>query len=203
MRKKDTKTKDIFTKTVANFLFEVGILARTPRSGFHLLGSGDQSVAEHTNRVTFIAYALAMMDGVVDVAKVMKMALLHDISETRISDLNYVNQKYVERREESAHKDITDSVPFGKDMLETILEYEERKTAESLLVKDADNLEWILALKEEADRGNTRALVWAKIAVKRLKTQYAQMIAEEIMATDSNDWWFDKDSKWWVDRSKK
>ena len=202
-QKKDTKTKDIFTKAIANFFFEVGILAKTPRSGFHFLGTGNQSVAEHINRVTFIAYALAIMDGSVDIAKVMKMALLHDISETRISDLNYVHQKYVERKEESAHKDITDSVPFGKDMLEALNEYEERKTPESFLVKDADNLEWILSMKEEADKGNTRAIVWAKQAIKRLKTSYAQAIAEEIMDTDSNDWWFDQDSPWWINRNKK
>ena len=192
-QKKDTKTKDIFTKAIANFFFEVGILAKTPRSGFHFLDTGEQSVAEHVNRTTLIAYGLAMMDGVVDVARVMKMALLHDISETRISDLNYIHQKYVERKEKNAHKDITDAVPFGKDMLVTIEEYEERKTPEALLVKDADNLEWILTLKEEADKGNARALVWAKEAIRRLKTPYAQAIAEEIMDTDSNDWWFNND----------
>ena len=45
---------------IANFLFEVGILARTPRSGFHFLGTGDQTVAEHINRVSYIGYMLAI-----------------------------------------------------------------------------------------------------------------------------------------------
>ncbi|OHB15960.1 MAG: hypothetical protein A2431_03700 [Candidatus Zambryskibacteria bacterium RIFOXYC1_FULL_39_10] len=192
-------------KKVANFLFEVGILARTPRSGFHFLGTGDQTVAEHINRVSYVGYMLALMDGTVDISKVLQMCLLHDISETRISDLNYVHQKYVERKEDQAHKDITDSIPFGDKMFDLITEYEERKTKESLLVKDADNLEWILALKEEVDTGNTRALSWIKPAIKRLKTKPAQEIAKEIMKTDSNDWWFNKKSqksKWWVNRNK-
>ena len=29
-------------KNIANFLFEAGMLAKTPRSGFHFLGSGKQ-----------------------------------------------------------------------------------------------------------------------------------------------------------------
>jgi len=146
------------------------------------------------------------MDGTVDVLKVLKMCLLHDISETRISDLNYVHQKYVERKEHDAVKDISDSVHFGKDIYDTIFEYEDRKCKESILVKDADNLEWILALKEEVDTGNSRALKWITSAGKRLKTQNAKLIFKEIMKTDSNDWWFDEKSQksnWWVNRGKK
>ncbi|KKP55913.1 MAG: Hydrolase [Parcubacteria group bacterium GW2011_GWB1_35_5] len=204
--KKKEKKGITDNKKIANFLFEVGILARTPRSGFHFLGTGDQSVAEHVNRVSYIAYMLALMDGKVDMSKVLQMCLLHDISETRISDLNYVHQKYVERKEHEAHKDITDSVPFGDIMFSLIKEYEEKKTAEAKIVKDSDNLEWILALKEQVDTGNSRALAWIKPAIKRLKTPQAKAIAKEIMKTDSNDWWFDKKSqksKWWVNRNKK
>ena len=82
---------------IVKFLFEVGILSKTPRSGFHFLGSGNQSVSEHTNRVIFIGYALASLEKNIDMLKVLKMCLFHDITETRISDLNYVHQKYVER----------------------------------------------------------------------------------------------------------
>lgn len=204
MKKKSNKKDDSIKKT-ANLMFEYGILAKTPRSGFHFLGTGNQSVAEHVNRVAFIGYILAVMDGTVDVLKVLKMCLLHDISETRISDLNYVHQKYVDRKEHNAVKDISDSVPFGKDIFNTIEEYEERKSKESLLVKDADNLEWILALKEEVDTGNTRALKWIASAIKRLRTPNAQKISKEIMKMDSNDWWFDEESQksnWWVNRNK-
>ncbi len=91
-------------------------------------------------------------------------------------------------------------------MFSLIKEYEEKKTAEAKIVKDSDNLEWILALKEQVDTGNTRALAWIKPAIKRLKTLQAKSIAKEIMKTDSNDWWFDKKSqksKWWVNRNKK
>jgi putative hydrolases of HD superfamily len=195
-----------YNKRIANFLFEVGILAKTPRSGFYFLGTGDQTVAEHVNRVSYIGMMLAFMDGSVDMSKVLQMCLLHDISETRISDLNYVHQKYVERKENQAHKDIADSVPYGDKLYALISEYEERKSPESILVKDADNLEWILALKEEVDTGNTRALKWIASAKQRLKTENAKKLLKEILKLDSNDWWFDEKSqksRWWIDRSKK
>jgi len=188
---------------ITNFIFEVGILTKTPRSGFHFLGTGDQSVAEHINRVSFIGYCLAMMDGTVDVLKVMKMCLFHDIGESRVSDLNYVHQKYVDRKEHEAVKDISDSIPFGQDMFQTIEEYEARQSKESILVKDADNLEWAFSLKEQVDAGNIRALEWMTRAIERLKTTHAKAIAEEMVNIDSNDWWFDKDSDWWVNRVKK
>lgn len=203
MKKKKSLSKATYTQ-VANFLFEVGILAHTPRSGFHFLGSGNQSVAEHINRVCYIAYVLAHMDGTVDVSKVLEMALLHDISETRISDLNYVHQKYTERKEHEAHRDIAQSVPFGEHMFETISEYEKRVSPESIIVKDADNLEWILSLKEQVDAGNTRALTWITSALKRLKTTHAQKLGKVIMSIDSNDWWGkDRETNpWFVDRTK-
>ncbi len=196
--------KDDSIKKVANFLFEVGILAKTPRSGFHFLGTGSQSVAEHINRVCFIGYALAMMDSNIDVSKVLKMCLLHDITETRISDLNYVHQIYVERKEDVAINDIVNSIPFGQDINLSMKEYEERKSEESRIAKDADNLEWILTLKEELDTGNVRALGWIETAVKRLKTPIAQSIAKSIMDTDSNEWWSGtRGDDWWVNRGKK
>ncbi|PKN06235.1 MAG: phosphohydrolase, partial [Deltaproteobacteria bacterium HGW-Deltaproteobacteria-7] len=44
--------------SIANFLFEVGMLSRTPRSGYQFLGSGNESVAEHVLRTVFVGYTL-------------------------------------------------------------------------------------------------------------------------------------------------
>lgn len=189
--------------SISNFLYEVGILAKTPRSGFSFLGSGEQSVAEHINRVCYVGYCLAKMNGTVDSGKVVQMCLFHDVSESRISDLNYVHQKYTERFEEKAHQDLADSLPFGQEVKALLDEYEARESLESKLVKDADNLEWILALKEQFDIGNERAKHWIDLAFKRLKTEEGKMLGAVIMSTDSDTWWFgEKDGEWWVDRKK-
>lgn len=191
------------TQAIVDFLFEAGILSKTPRSGFHFLGSGEQSVAEHINRVVFIGYVLASLEADIDMTKVLKMCLLHDLTESRISDLNYVHQKYTERHEAEAIADVSKPLPFGDDIKDTVTEYEERQSREALLAKDADNLEWILSLKEQMDIGNSRAGSWLPSAVKRLKSDSAKKIAEKILTTNSDHWWFaDQDDDWWVNRNK-
>jgi len=188
---------------IINFLFEVGILAKTPRSGFHFLGSGQQSVAEHVHRVVYVGWVLATLEGA-DVAKVMKMCLLHDLAEARTSDLNYVHQKYAHADERSAIQDLAKTLAFGGEMLELLNELKERKTKEAIITKDADQVEWILSLKEQLDIGNSRAATWIPPAVKRLKTERAQALAEQVLQTDSDAWWYsDKESDWWVNRDKK
>jgi putative hydrolase of HD superfamily len=202
MKKGNTKNSQV--AHITNFLFEVGILAKTPRSGFHFLGTGVQTVAEHISRAVYVGYTLANLEGA-DISKVMKMCLFHDLGEARVSDLNYVHQMYVEKKERKAISDSAENLPFGQDIEKIIDEFEERKSLESVVAKDADNIEWILSLKEQSDVGNKRADEWIKLAVKRLKTKSAKEIAQQVLKTDSNAWWFEgnKNDTWWVDRDKK
>lgn len=77
--KKSPRKKEM--QDVANFVYEMGIHMRTPRSGLWFLGSGTQSVAEHLFRVAMIAYALCYFEPKADKNKVILMALTHDIGE--------------------------------------------------------------------------------------------------------------------------
>ena len=185
-------------KSIANFLYESGMLNRTPRSGFQFLGSGHQSVAEHSYRTAVISYVLGMLDGTVDVGRMLKEAIFHDLGETRVSDLSHVHQKYNVRRQAEAVKDIAANLPFGQDIVQSYAEHEERATPESILVKDADTLEWMISLKEQVDIGNERANTWIAYAEKRLKTEVAKQLAKEILKTDSNEWWGGEEGGvWW------
>ena len=190
---------------ISDFLYEVGMLQKTPRSGFQFLGSGNQTVAEHLHRASIIAFVLAIIEKVDNPHRVATMAMLHDISESRISDLNYVHQKYTTRLEDKAHLDLVTSLPsnIGDSINSLIGEYELRESLESKLVKDSDNLEWILSLKEQVDIGNERANEWLPSAVARLKTVSGQMLGKIILETRSDRWWFgDQKSEWWVNRGK-
>jgi len=196
------KTKNSNQKTT-DFLFEVGMLAKTPRSGFFFLGSGEQSVAEHINRVCYIGFVLANMSKGADQTKILEMCLFHDLAEARVSDLNYVHQKYNKRDEKTAISDLTKELPFGTKIDKILHEYENRESYESKLAKDADNLELILSLKEQIDIGNKRAESWITSTIKRLKTIEAQDLANNIIKTDSDQWWYgDKSDKWWISRNK-
>ena len=191
-------------KSVVDFLFEVGILSKTPRSGFYFLGSGEQSVAEHVHRTLYAAFVLSSMEKDVDTEKVLKMALFHDLAEARTSDLNYVHQKYAQVNEQKAIEDLAKTVNFGGEILAIIKEYRERKTKEAILAKDADQIEWLLSLKEQVDTGNSRAKTWLPPVFKRLKTDTAKKLAEIIIKNNSDDWWYsDKESSWWINRDKK
>jgi len=192
------------TDRITDFLFEVGMLAKIPRSGFFFLGSGKQSVAEHINRTVYLGFVLGSLARDVDMLKIMKMCLFHDITESRISDLNYVNQKYVDKNESKALRDLSHGLPFGKDIRKVLEEYEEQKNREAILVEDADNLEMLLSLKEQLDTGNIRAKTWIPQILKRLISDEAKIISKSILETDSDHWWYgEKDDSWWVDRDKK
>jgi putative hydrolase of HD superfamily len=189
-------------KNIANFLFEAGMLKRTPRSGFQFLGSGAESVAEHIFRTTYIGYALGKLAKGVNVDRIIKMCLFHDLPEARTGDLNYVNKKYVDVKEEKAINDLAQTLPFGSEIKELILEFNEGKTEEARLARDADQIEMILALKEYKDIGNQHADEWLGFSLKRLQTDAARELARIILETDSSLWWFSDKGDWWVTGGK-
>ncbi|MDD3472123.1 MAG: HD domain-containing protein [Syntrophaceae bacterium] len=190
-------------KRIADFLFEVGMLKRTPRSGFQFLGTGNETVAEHSLRCAIIGYALAKMNGAVCVERVILMCLFHDLVEARTGDLNYVNKRYVRADEELAVHDMTEGLPFGDEISCYTREFNDRQTIESLYANDADQLEMILELKELGDLGNRYAGEWISAAVKRLRTEDGQKLARSILNTDFSAWWFkEKDDEWWVNAGR-
>ncbi len=185
-------------KNIANFLFEAGMLKRTPRSGFQFLGTGAESVAEHIFRTTYIGFVLGKIAGNVYTDRLVQMCLFHDLPEARTGDLNYVNKKYVEANEEKAVRDLASTLPFGADIEGLIREFREEKTVEAQLARDADQLEMILALKEYKDLGNKYADEWLEFSLRRLQTTAAKELARVILETDSSLWWFSDKGDWWV-----
>ncbi|HPL62594.1 MAG TPA: HD domain-containing protein [Syntrophales bacterium] len=193
----------LMLKNIVNFIFEVGMLKKTPRTGFQFLGSGCESVAEHILRTMFIGYALCKLEPDVDELKILKMCLVHDLPEARTGDMNYVNKKYVRVDEKKAVADLAETLFFGSEIEETIDEFNARETRESLLAHDADQLALIFQLKEYGDLGNKYSREWIGFAKQRLYTETARSISEQIMSTDSSDWWFKDKSDWWINGSNK
>lgn len=184
--------------SIANFLFEVGMLSRTPRSGYQFLGSGRESVAEHILRTVFVGYTLCKMDESLDELRVLKMCVLHDLPEARTGDMNYVNKKYVDVDEEKAVLELTQSLFFGNDIKEAIDEFNRKETREALITRDADQIALILLLKECGDLGNKYSDEWISYALQRLTTENGKKLAERIIKTDSCLWWFKEKGPWWI-----
>ena len=62
MSAEQLKQRDAMQR-LTDFLNEVGMLRHTPRSGYKFLGSGRETVAEHSHRTAVIGYALAQKTG--------------------------------------------------------------------------------------------------------------------------------------------
>lgn len=185
-------------RPISNFLFEVGMLNRTPRSGFQFLGSGRQSVAEHLLRVTYLGFTLGRLVPEVNAERLLRMCLLHDLVEARTGDLNYENKKYVTSDEKKALQELAATVPFGDEILELHEEFEEGNSLEARLARDCDQLETILFLKEQKDLGNPQTDDWLPFALKRLSETVSKELAESILNTPSSAWWFGDKDDWWV-----
>jgi len=185
-------------KNLINFLFEVGMLKKTPRSGYQFLGSGKESVAEHSFRMTIIGYLLSLQEPKADSMKTTLMCLFHDLHEARTGDQNYVNKRYVRVDEDKAVQDLAEGLPCRDQMVSLTREFAEGKSLEACLSRDADQLDLILSLKEQQDLGNAYAREWLHYAVQRLQCEAARLMAQEILETDSTEWWFEKKTEWWV-----
>jgi putative hydrolase of HD superfamily len=189
--------------SLANFLFEVGMLSRTPRSGYQFLGSGKESVAEHILRTVFVGYTLCKMDDSLDELRVLKMCVFHDLPEARTGDMNYVNKKYVDVDEAKAINELTDGLFFGGDIRSAIDEFNAKETKEALVARDADQIALILQLKECGDLGNKYSEEWINFALQRLTTENGKKLSERITKTDSCQWWFKEKGDWWVNGNNK
>lgn len=185
-------------KALINFLFEVGMLKKTPRTGYQFLGSGQESVAEHSFHTAVIGYALSRKESGADPLKTILMCLFHDLHEARTGDQNYVNKRYVRVDEDGAMRDLSRELPFEDELLSLAREFNRGKTIEACISRDADQLSLIVELKEQQDMGNKYAGEWLHYAIKRLRTGNAKDMAREILKTDCTDWWFGKKTDWWI-----
>ena len=188
---------------LADFFNEVGMLRHTPRTGYAFLGSGKENVAEHSYRVSVMGYVLARMCGL-DPARVTFLCLFHDLHEARTGDFNYVNHRYDQCQARRALEDCVDGTGLEADVLPLWDELAAGASPESVLAHDADQLDLICNLKAELDKGNAFAAQWLESAVKRLRSPEARELAEVVLRTDHNRWWYGRVEKdWWIRRNQK
>lgn len=174
------------------FLYEMGTLRYAPRQWKRFSNAGFANLAEHHFRVIWIALVLAKYEKA-DVNKVLKMALVHDIAESRTGDVDYLSRQYVERNEEMGLKDILAETVLDKDeFMDLWKEFEQIKTIESKVVKDADTLDVDFELQEQATRGINLKDAWQKqrtyVSKNRLKTKTAKKIWQKLQKSDPHSW---------------
>lgn len=174
-----------------HLLYELRSLRFVDRTWRQYLQVDVANNAEHIFSVIWIALAIARHEGVADEEKIIKMALIHDVAETRTPDTNYVSKIYSSRDEDKAIKHMLTDTVFAKEFEELFREYEERKTIEAKIVKDADNLDVDFELSEIVYRGHNikKGKPWKRLNVrKNFFTKTAGYMWDEIQTANPTYW---------------
>lgn len=114
-------------------------------------GGRHESVAEHSWRITMMAFFLRDEFKDVDFDKVIKMCLIHDIGEIFTGDIpSFDKSKADEAKEESLLTNWVNSLPepYKTEMTELYAEMEARETTEARIYKALDNLEAVISHNE-------------------------------------------------------
>lgn len=182
---------------MVNFFYEIGTMRKLMRIHRQVLLTDDMSdsIASHSYRVAIISWFLAKGEGA-DPYKTVMMSLLHDMTEVRSNDHNWVHKKYVKVFENEIATEQLGSLPYP-DFKNFVDEYQERKSKESVLAKEADLLDQILLLREYDWSGNKEAHIWlygkgsAKVNAQlaKLKTKTGKKFGKAMYDVDPSDWW--------------
>ena len=181
-----------------DFLFEIGSLRNIDRSWRQHLGVACASGPEHAFRVAFLALLIARGEKKGDENKIFKMALVHDLAETRVGDIGYIQKVYVRADEHRAADDVFADTSFA-DLRELLTEYESRKSVEAKIVKDADNLDIDLELRELEEQGHAlpkKLFPMRKfVRAKKLYTKTAKKLWTDIYKGNVAAWHL-RSNKW-------
>lgn len=146
-------------QTLLAFMQEAGKLKVIPRTGWLLRGiKHPESIAEHCYRTSLLSMVLAdvlIEHGIdLDSARVMKIALIHDIAESQVGDIPHPAMRYIpDSVKEEAERGAMDDLflhfgSLGKQYIDLWEEYEQAATLESQVVKIADKLELLIQAYE-------------------------------------------------------
>lgn len=175
-------------------LFELGTLRFVPRTWNQFHAPGLANVSEHVFRMLWIALILAKREGA-DIDKVLRIVLVHDITESRTGDVHTLSRHYVKRDETGAAADMLAGTSFESEAHALLKEYEERTTLEAKVAKDADLLDVDLELRELSAKGGKYPKKWDEkrkhVGEHELHTQSAKDMWKQIQSSDPFDWYAD------------
>lgn len=182
----DTLTNDL------HFLYEVGTIRHIQRTWKQFLNADFENLSEHIFRVIWIALIIAKHEKNTNSEKILKLALVHDMSESRSVDVHYISRQFATRHEHQAIKATFDGTSLHDEFIQLFEEVELRESMESKIIKDADNLDVDLELKEQEYKGLHLSQKFAPmrkhVAQTKLYTKTAKKIWKLIQTSDPNDW---------------
>ena len=138
------------------FIQEAERLKSVLRSGFTSSGRAE-STAEHSWRLCLLAMTFADQLGAIDIGKVLKLCVVHDLGEAISGDVAAVDQHLDPDKTERERRDLqtlTRTLPIAlqAEILALWEEYESAQTTEAKVVKGLDKLETIIQHNQGANR---------------------------------------------------
>lgn len=178
-------------EAVLDLVENLAVLKNLPRTGWALRGiTHCESIADHCFRMSFLAMLLAdvlIEQGVpLDAAKVMRMALLHEMGEARIGDIPVPAMRYLTAEAKNAAEQaaieamLSEFGPLSAKYRTLWLEFEEASSLEGKLVRAVDKLEMMIQVYEYEKIGY-RCVddFWLNLSIRR--DFVVNPIVEEIM----------------------
>jgi putative hydrolase of HD superfamily len=176
---------------ILDFFKNAANLKNIPRQGwiYKLSIDDPESVADHS-------YSMAMMGMVIsdlenyDSEKILKMALLHDLAESKIGDYTpeQIDKEKKMELENSAFVEIVKNLPniIKSQYLQIWKEYQENISDESKIIHQIDRLEMVLQAKKYQKEGHSKEKLEpffesAKkdITNSKLKELFTQIVNDE------------------------
>lgn len=179
---------------ITNFIYELSVLKKLPRSGSFLAGIKDpDTVGSHVFRAAQIAFILAELEGG-NGERAAFLISLHDNAESRIGDHHKVMSRYIPNKKAIEAEAFYDQIANFPSSIQTKMqsafeEFEAQKTIEAKTAKDADLLELAFEANEMLNQSYKGKQNWLDNISKALTTQSAKNIFLQMLKTDSNDWW--------------
>lgn len=133
---------------ILDFLRDAEQLKNTLRSSYTSTGR-IESVAEHTWRLCLMAMAFEKAFPEVDMSRVIKMCLIHDLGEAINGDIPAPKQSGSPDKSEAERRDLLQllrplSEPLRNEILDLWDEYEQASTPEAKTAKALDKMETII-----------------------------------------------------------
>ncbi|MBR6307924.1 MAG: HD domain-containing protein [Lachnospiraceae bacterium] len=152
-------------------------------------GGRHESVAEHSWRITMMAFFLRDEFPDADMDKVIKMCLIHDIGEVFTGDIpSFDKSKADESKEENLLTDWVNSLPepYKTEMTALYAEMDARVTTEARIYKALDNLEAVISHNESdlstwIEKEYTLNLTYGddKVAFSDYLTRFRALVRQE------------------------
>ncbi len=164
-----------------------------------------ESVAEHIYGTCILALSIdSEFETNLDIAKVIKMLVLHEIGEVIIGDItpfDNISQEEKMEREHKAIKEVLGDLVKKDEYYNLLIEFDERKTKEAIFAYHCDKLDANMQAKIYQDMGGFKHSLENKEKNVVFKSDKIKQIAEN-GAKEVFDFWYANDRALFKDDKK-